>query len=169
MPLSKLFQLYHGDNSLIHDPWVNKPDLGQKICLAKGYSTMTTAPRLGIEPGINITVCDHLEYINFGLTPKLTLTLNITSTQLILKTIHNCIVNDTRYGNIYHLTFYLIQLWYCKSQMPSEKNTSGKYYIYRKEVSFWKRFENIFGKREIANSDHFLFFLNNRVIDNLGF
>ena len=27
-PLSTLFQLYHGDSSLIHDPWVNKPVLG---------------------------------------------------------------------------------------------------------------------------------------------
>ena len=27
-PLSSLFQLYHGDSSLIHDPWVNKPVLG---------------------------------------------------------------------------------------------------------------------------------------------
>ena len=27
-PLSTLFQLYHGDSSLIHDRWVNKPVLG---------------------------------------------------------------------------------------------------------------------------------------------
>ena len=27
MPLSTLFQLYHVDSSLIHDPWVNKPVL----------------------------------------------------------------------------------------------------------------------------------------------
>ena len=27
-PLSTSFQLYHGDSSLIHDPWVNKPVLG---------------------------------------------------------------------------------------------------------------------------------------------
>ena len=27
-PLSTLFQLYHGDSSLIRDPWVNKPVLG---------------------------------------------------------------------------------------------------------------------------------------------
>ena len=27
-PFSTLFQLYHGDSSLIHDPWVNKPVLG---------------------------------------------------------------------------------------------------------------------------------------------
>ena len=28
MPFSTLFQLYHGDSSLIHDPCVNKPVLG---------------------------------------------------------------------------------------------------------------------------------------------
>ena len=27
-PLLTLFQLYHGNSSLIHDPWVNKPVLG---------------------------------------------------------------------------------------------------------------------------------------------
>ena len=27
-PLSTLFQLYHGDSSLTHDPWVNNPVLG---------------------------------------------------------------------------------------------------------------------------------------------
>ena len=27
-PLSTLFQFYHSDSSLIHDPWVNKPVLG---------------------------------------------------------------------------------------------------------------------------------------------
>ena len=43
-PLSKLFQLYHGDSSLIHDPWVNKPVLGKKMCLAQGHSTMTVVP-----------------------------------------------------------------------------------------------------------------------------
>ena len=50
-PLLTLFQLYHGDSSLIHDPWVNTPVLGYKICLAQGHSTMTEVPRLGIEPG----------------------------------------------------------------------------------------------------------------------
>ena len=29
-PLSTLFQLYQGDSSLIHDPWVNKPVLSSK-------------------------------------------------------------------------------------------------------------------------------------------
>ena len=35
MPFSTLFQLYHHDSSLIHDPWVNRP------ALAQGDSTMT--------------------------------------------------------------------------------------------------------------------------------
>ena len=38
-------------NFIIHVPWVNKPVLGQKMCLAQGHSTMTELPRLGIEPG----------------------------------------------------------------------------------------------------------------------
>ena len=50
-PLSTLFHLYHGDSSLIHDPWVNKPVPGYKMCLAQGHSTMTVVPWLGIEPG----------------------------------------------------------------------------------------------------------------------
>ena len=50
-PLPTLFQLSHGDSSVIHHPWVNKPVLGWKMCPAKGHSTMTVVPRLGIEPG----------------------------------------------------------------------------------------------------------------------
>ena len=38
-------------NLIIHDPWVNKPVLGYKMCLAQGHSTMTVVPQLGIEPG----------------------------------------------------------------------------------------------------------------------
>ena len=38
-------------NLIINDPWVNKPVLGQKTCLAQGHSTMTVVPRQGIEPG----------------------------------------------------------------------------------------------------------------------
>ena len=34
--LSALFQLYHGDSSLIRDPWENKPVLGYDMCLSKG-------------------------------------------------------------------------------------------------------------------------------------
>ena len=40
---STLFQLYHGDSSPIHVPWVNKQILGLEMCLAQGLSTMTAA------------------------------------------------------------------------------------------------------------------------------
>ena len=38
-PLSTLFQLYHIDSSLIHDPWVNKPVLGFEIPNANNSTT----------------------------------------------------------------------------------------------------------------------------------
>ena len=41
-PISTLFQLYHGNSSIIHDPWVNKPVL---------CSNMNVVTLLWIEPG----------------------------------------------------------------------------------------------------------------------
>ena len=50
-PFSTLFQLYHGDSPLIHDPWVQQKVQGWEMCPAQGHSTIFVGPRLGIEPG----------------------------------------------------------------------------------------------------------------------
>ena len=46
----RLFQLYHGTNSLVRDPWLHKPVLCKKMYLAQGHSIIIYVRRFWIEP-----------------------------------------------------------------------------------------------------------------------